>query len=438
MVSSGQVAGSWNSLQTILITYGSEITAMSQNWKGPSFDALDTQSQTFLSDYSDAIGTEMAAFANACDLYEQYKIAKGNLEITKNNYNTAVANKDSSKAAEYQSQITQLTTQCSTLKSQITTNLSTAGSQKLTATSGTYSVSTTYGKSSSSENDTANATGNNTTSTGSGSGNAGGSAATYTAGGVAGSAVAGYSGGSSGYTSGGSSSSTAGSSTASSTVSSTGTISVPKVEDVDYSNLNMSNYPTGSSQEDGMVRGVLVAKYLVEHGGFTKEQAAALVGVYVDENNCDPGSYMEEEKNGQGASGTGGNGYGAGIGSWTFEDYKNQCLNDAGYPSGTPIESLTLQQQCDMIIATSQKSNKKYYDALKRCETIEDASATAVVMTGGVGFSSNWDTHPTAAEAKAMSDYYGRANDARFGASEYHWNADQRRLAIAKEIYNAL
>ena len=202
--------------------------------------------------------------------------------------------------------------------------------------------------------------------------------------------------------------------------------------------LDMSNYPTGSSRADGIQRAVLVAKYLMKNGGFTAEQAAAIVGVYIDENNCNPGEVMQAEKDGKGASGTGGNGYGAGIGSWTYEETKKQCLKDAGFSENTKIEDLSLQQQCDMVIAVSQKSGSKYYNALKRCDSIEDASATAVIITGGVGSSSHWDTHPTAAEAKALSDKYGRNNDARFGKSDYHWNMDKRRLDYAKQVYALL
>ena len=209
-------------------------------------------------------------------------------------------------------------------------------------------------------------------------------------------------------------------------------------EATSYGNLDMSNYPTGKSKEEGFARAILVAKYLVEKGGFTKEQAAAMVGVYLDENNCDPTTYMKAEKEGRGAKGTGGNGYGAGIASWTFVDFKNQCLRDAGLPENTPIETLSLQQQCDMIIAMSNGSNKKYYDALRRCDNIEDASATAVIITGDIAYSNNWDTHPTQAEAKVLSDHYGQSNDARYGASEYHWNLDQRRLELARQVYQNL
>ncbi len=203
---------------------------------------------------------------------------------------------------------------------------------------------------------------------------------------------------------------------------------------INVGDLDMTNYPKGKSKEDGIKRAILVAKYLMKNGGFTAIQAAAIVGVFIDENNCDPGEVMEAEKNGKGASGTGGNGYGAGIGSWTFESTKKQALKDAGFSENTKIESLTLQQQCDMVIATSQKSQKRYYDALKRCTTIEDASATAVCITGGVGFSKNWSTHPTPAEAKALADHYGSSNDKRFGKSTYHWNLDKRRLNYAKQV----
>ena len=206
---------------------------------------------------------------------------------------------------------------------------------------------------------------------------------------------------------------------------------------VNYGNIDMNNYPTDvNSRSAALDRGTLVAKYLMQNGGFTAEQAAALAGVYVDENGCYPGEMPGQLLNDEKAKF--GDGYGAGIGSWTTSEVKHTVLSDAGFATNTPIESLSLQQQCDMIIATSNKSNKTYYNALRRCSTLEDASATATVMTGGVGFSSNWSTHPTQAEAKAMADYYAAANDRTYGYSEYHHNADTRRLETAREIYQRL
>ena len=183
-----------------------------------------------------------------------------------------------------------------------------------------------------------------------------------------------------------------------------------------------------------MQRAVQVANNLYKNGRFTKEQAAAIAGVMIDENNVDPTSYNKAEKAGKGAKGTGGFGYGAGIGSWAFADAKNALLTASGYAANTPIESLSLDDQVKLLITDSNGRMKKYYDALRRTRNIEDASATAILITGGVGRSKNWDTHPTTAEAKALSDWYGRSNDARFGKSPYHWNLDTRRLEYARRV----
>jgi hypothetical protein len=202
-----------------------------------------------------------------------------------------------------------------------------------------------------------------------------------------------------------------------------------------YGELDMTDYPKNVfdkygnyDQEAAKARSVLVAKYLVNEGGYTKEQAAAMAGVFWDENQCNPGEVMKEEYN------KNRNSYGAGIGSWTDQSYKNQCLKDAGFPPNTPIESLTMEQQCYMLVAMSNGSQKRYYDALKRCDTIEDASATAVCITGGIGFSSHWSTHPTQAEAQRLAEAYGERNDRLYPPSSYHHNLDKRRLQRAKEV----
>jgi hypothetical protein len=163
-------------------------------------------------------------------------------------------------------------------------------------------------------------------------------------------------------------------------------------------------------------------------------QAAAVVGVYIDENNCNPASYMKAEARGQGAKGTGGFGYGAGIASWTGAEFKNTALTQAGIAPNTPIESLRLEKQADMVVGNINGNMKRYYDALRRCQNIEDASATCVVLTYGVGHSKNWKTHPTPQEAQAASDYYGRANDRSYGKSAHHWNGYGRRLEYAKQV----
>ena len=211
-----------------------------------------------------------------------------------------------------------------------------------------------------------------------------------------------------------------------------------EVEPVNDNNSDDTSVKYSKASKDVMERAVTAAKYLVNNGNFTKEQAAAIAGVMIDENKVDPSSYMKAEKSGKGAKGTGGFGYGAGIGSWTFEDNKNSLLKLGGYKPYTPIEKLSLEEQLNLLVLDSNNRNKKYYDALRRCDNLEDASATAVLITGGVGHSKNWNTHPTQAEAQAMSDYYGKANDARFGKSPHHWNAYKRRLNYARQVLENL
>lgn len=193
----------------------------------------------------------------------------------------------------------------------------------------------------------------------------------------------------------------------------------------------------GTASGDKVERAVAVAKILMSEGGFKDFQAAGIVGVYIDENGCDPGNYMKAEKAGKGASfATGNNAYGAGIASWTGAT-KFEALALAGYPKTYPIESFSLEQQAKIVvIQTKNGSLRRYYDGVRQTPDIEHASAAAVIITGGIG---RWKwPYPGPAEAKALSDWYGRSNDNRFGASPYHWDLDKRRLAYARQVLEKL
>lgn len=204
-------------------------------------------------------------------------------------------------------------------------------------------------------------------------------------------------------------------------------------ENFDWRNVKVPEV-TGTS----MSRAVEVAKYLNQNGGFTKEQAAACAGVYIDENDCNPTKVNTAERDGKGAKGTSGFGYGAGIASWTETNFKNTALTQAGFKEYTPIETLSLQDQCKMIIGNANGNMKKYYNALKRCANIEDASATAVCITGGTGYARKgvWsgNNHPTSTDGKMVSDVYCKSNNKRFGYSEYHCNLYGRRLQYARQV----
>ena len=376
MVSETKVMNDLASLASLFSKYNSIFNSLSSSWRGDSFDKLLKSAQEFSDEYYGSLKKQLEAFGAACDLYARYDVAKRNKEIATNNYNQAVSRGDSSRINEFSSQISTFEAKANDYKKQIESYLLTASKYKLDATNYYGSEAVTPPVKPTTPKTSAPTSPRT-------------SAPTY------------YSGSNVG-------------------------------------DLDMTNYPKGRTRKDGLQRSVLVAKYLMKYGGFTAIQAAAMAGVYLDENNCTPGDVMEAERAGRGARGTGGNGYGAGIASWTFVDFKNQCLKDAGFPANTPIESLTFKQQCDMIIAMSQKSCKKYYNALKRCTTVEDASATAVIITGGVGYSKNWNTHPTPAEAAHMAEVYGRSNDRRFGYSPHHWGGHIRRLNNAKEILQYL
>lgn len=195
-----------------------------------------------------------------------------------------------------------------------------------------------------------------------------------------------------------------------------------QIENKTFDDFDIENYPKGKSSEDGLKRAVLVAKYLVNNGGFTKEQAAGLAGVFLDENNCDPSGVCYDG--------------GMGIQSWTGT-VKSQAMQ--AYGTNTAICNLSLKEQCDMIIATAKPGAfmNTYYDALKRCQTVEDASATAIVLTGGIGYSTSnqWKTsHPTVQQAQNCINAYIRYN----GSSAYTLGAFNRRMENGQKILNIL
>lgn len=211
----------------------------------------------------------------------------------------------------------------------------------------------------------------------------------------------------------------------------------------DMSLSEITNYEIPTVSSDKMERAVTVAKYLMSKDSAIKPiHAAAIVGTFLDENGCDPRNCMKAEKDGKGAKGTGGFGYGAGISSWTGVETKNNALASIGIAPNTPIESLSLQQQSQMVVNDINGQWKKYYDAVKRCTTIEEASAAHVCLIGGVGKidQSHWKApnHPTAEDAMYISNWYGESNDRRFGKSPYHWNLYPRRLANAKQVLSKL
>lgn len=134
MVSSGTVTSDAATLTQNLSTYTSSINDLSGNWQGASFDGISSKASSFASEFQSTIVGQMKSFAEAIDLYQQYKTAKENLAISRENYNKAVAQNDSSSASSFSNQISKYQNEMTTLKSQIESALAAAGSSKLEAT----------------------------------------------------------------------------------------------------------------------------------------------------------------------------------------------------------------------------------------------------------------------------------------------------------------
>ncbi len=143
MVSGGTVSGDLNSLKTNLTNYNSEITSLSSNWKGSSYDNLVSKAEEFVSEYQSTISGEMSSFASACDLYAQYVTAKSNLAAAQSAYNQAVAEDDKYGMSVYSAQISEYTSQINSLKAQIESCLASASAISLAASgsSGLSSIS---------------------------------------------------------------------------------------------------------------------------------------------------------------------------------------------------------------------------------------------------------------------------------------------------------
>ena len=140
MVSGGTVSSDLSSLNSYFQSFSSEVGNLSSSWKGISYDNLNTKANAFIEEYSSGIKGQMESFASACDLYVEYETCKTNLSIAQNNYNQAVANKDSSAITNYGNQITSYSTNLNSLKSQIESLLASASSVQFQAASTTGSA----------------------------------------------------------------------------------------------------------------------------------------------------------------------------------------------------------------------------------------------------------------------------------------------------------
>lgn len=134
MVSSGQVSSDAQAVSQIISSYLQQISGLSGLWMGTSYDSIVSKAESFASDFGGTIENQMSSFAEAVSLFEQYEYIKNNLEITRNNYNAAVSNKDGANANAFANQINDSQRELANLQQQINQALASASSSRLEAT----------------------------------------------------------------------------------------------------------------------------------------------------------------------------------------------------------------------------------------------------------------------------------------------------------------
>ena len=76
MVSGGVVNSDLSSIKTYMNQYMNEVTELSGNWKGQSYNNLSSKADGFHSEFISMIEKEMNSFSSACDLYIEYQEVK--------------------------------------------------------------------------------------------------------------------------------------------------------------------------------------------------------------------------------------------------------------------------------------------------------------------------------------------------------------------------
>ena len=155
MVSSGTVTNDATTLEQYLKSYKTEMSGLEGSWKGPSHDSINSQADSFVSEYT-GIVTQMNNFAKACDEYKEYIKLKSTTAQTESDR----ANASSAAKASYDSPLAQMRTDLETRKKNINTYLTAASSPKLTATAVDTTASSTISNLVSSSGSSANAADN--------------------------------------------------------------------------------------------------------------------------------------------------------------------------------------------------------------------------------------------------------------------------------------
>lgn len=129
------------------------------------------------------------------------------------------------------------------------------------------------------------------------------------------------------------------------------------------------------SDQAGVIRGVYIAKVLMQQWGLKDFQAAGFPGCFMAESRCNPQAYNKAEKAGRfKGSSANGAGYGAGLAQWsnTWKRDIQRMFNRY-----SPIESWTLDQQIQIVIRTCKPT---FINMIRGCSSV--TQSTDLVLRG--------------------------------------------------------
>ena len=141
METTGKVSSDLENFKKAIEKYQNEIHNLSSVWQGLSYDNLTNIGEKFVSEGEGIISKEMTAFAEACNLYEQYILVKESLRKAEQHYNNATTEHEKN---EYSNSIAKNKQELERLKNEINNELEIANSGTIDATSFSGNISSTY------------------------------------------------------------------------------------------------------------------------------------------------------------------------------------------------------------------------------------------------------------------------------------------------------
>lgn len=186
--------------------------------------------------------------------------------------------------------------------------------------------------------------------------------------------------------------------------------------------LNVLN-TDGSNQDKQRV----ASKYLQENLGLTKEQAAALVGIWQAESNFNLRAVNQAEKAGKNSA-VKASQYGIGIGQWTHsrhDDFVNYINAHGG--------NYSLKNQLDFAIDEIKTKYPEFLSNLKNASNVREATGYAYVQYVGANERNIKDINDLEARITKVANRYMRKHVGLYGKAT---NGFEQRLKFANNSLN--